>query len=179
MSLASENGQYGSAGAVFADDVKFHISESAYLPDGDAGTEFAGSFRTDHRREKKKKTFLVPTRVAVFLLSAVLFVCGISVLLNVYRINTIEKQIADMRTQMDVTRQETDRLREDVAQNRDLARIGYIAVHELGMVASNDGNTVRMYIPQIEWFSGTVEAPGDADGQEGTVGSAGRAAASY
>ena len=177
MSMTSAGCKYASAGAVFADDVRFHVKDRAYLPDSDAGTDLAGCYRADHKARRSRGIDL-PVRLVVILAAAVFFICAISVLARVYQVRGLEDQIEGMRSQMAVTQAANEQLRKEVAKVRDLSRIGYIAVHELGMVACDDSNMIRMYVPAVEYFSGSVPAPDSAAETDNTGFSAGIASAS-
>ena len=109
MSMTSAGCKYASAGAVFADDVRFHVKDRAYLPDSDAGTDLAGCYRADHKARRARSLDL-PVRLAVILAAAVFFICAISVLTRVYQVRGLEDQIAGMRSQMAVTREANEQL---------------------------------------------------------------------
>lgn len=174
MSMSYPGSNYATAGAVFADDVRFHVSDHAYLPDGDAGTDLAGAYRADHRRQRKRKYEMSVKSVCILAL-ALAMACAVSVLRNLYEANDLEKQIGQMQAQISVTQAQTVDLKREVEKNKDLSRIGYLAVHELGMIASDDTNMVKMYVPAVERFSGsvvrTVEVPSTGHMMEAAVAS--------
>ncbi len=178
MSMTSAGCKYASAGAVFADDVRFHVKDRAYLPDSDAGTDLAGCYRAGHKARPKARRYDVPMRLVIILTAVVVFACAISVLTRVYQMRSLEDQIASMRSQMAQTEAANVQLQKEVEKIRDLSRIGYIAVHELGMVACDDSNMIRMYVPAVEYFSGTVDAPEIVVEQETPAFNAGMASAS-
>ena len=156
MSMTSAGCKYASAGAVFADDVRFHVKDRAYLPDSDAGTDLAGCYRAGHKARPKARRYDVPMRLVVILTAVVIFACAISVLTRVYQMRSLEDQIASMRSQMAQTEAANVQLQKEVEKIRDLSRIGYIAVHELGMVACDDSNMIIYLAGMIAAMLGLI-----------------------
>ncbi len=157
MSVSSGAGHYATAGAAYANDVHFHVSDHAFLPDSDVGTDLEKCYRSkgvraEHRRERRT----LPLPLAVLGLIVLTAVCLIMVLTRVYRVTLADAQIAGMRSSMEAVRERNVQLAQEVAQARDLSRIGYIAVHDLGMVAGDGDRVIQIYVPEIERFSGTV-----------------------
>ena len=69
----------------------------------------------------------------------------------------MEGKVNEIMARMDETRRDNIVLQRQVAEVRDLSRIGMIAVTRLKMVASDESNTVEIKVLQVENFAGSVE----------------------
>lgn len=153
-------GRYQNTGVAAAGSaVRFDIGDAAYLPDSEAGTDLAGCFRADtnvqrrHRYEARTVSF----KSAMVIVSIVLFVCSCVIVSRYMAVRSMEGKVKQIVAEMDRTRRDNIVLRQQVAEVRDLSRIGIIAVTRLGMVASDDSNTVEIEVLQVERFAGSVE----------------------
>ncbi len=153
-------GRYRATSRVTAGSAsRFNVRDAAHLPDSDAGTDLAGCYRamggTTVRREVKR-AMTVSSRTALIVLAVALFLCGSVIGVKWAAVSSAEARVRQMIISMERTRNDNLSLEKQVADVRDLSRIGYIAVTRLGMVASDDGNTVVMYVPQVEAYAGSV-----------------------
>ncbi len=137
----------------------FGIGDAAHLPDSDAGTDLAGCYRASasFARRSGHEYRTVSARAALIVILLVLFFCSCTTVSRLLSVRSAENTVKQMVASMERTRQDNIALRRDVAEVRDLSRIGYIAVTRLGMVASDEGNTVVMRVLQVEDFAGSVE----------------------
>ena len=155
-----KTGRYRNAGLVTAGSAsRFGIGDAAHLPDSDAGTDLAGCFRAgkEIRRREETPARTVSMKTALAIIAVVLFVFGSVTVSKYLAVRSLQERLDSMAVSMERTRADNAALRKEVESARDLSRIGYIAVNQLGMVASDDGNTVVMIVPQILSFAGSVE----------------------
>ena len=153
-------GRYQNTGIATLDSTaRFRIGDAAYLPDSEAGTDLAGCFRADKsiRRSDRREARTVSFKTAAVIVSIVLFVCSCVTVSRYLAVQSMEGRIKQIMSDMDRTRMENISLRKQVAEVRDLSRIGYIAVTRLKMVASDESNTVEIKVLQVERFAGSVE----------------------
>ncbi len=156
-----KTGRYASVGLVTASSgSRFGVRDNVSLPDADAGTELESCFRADPSRVESRKA--EPKKIS---LKAAISVITVAVLLGIVAVsnsigeyNRTAEKLEDLYRSMNQTRQDNIVLSGQVASARELTRIGYIAVTELGMVASDETNTVVMYMPEVEKYAA---APGD------------------
>ncbi|MBR6706377.1 MAG: hypothetical protein IKI84_06830 [Clostridia bacterium] len=153
-------GRYQNTGVAAAgSNLRFGIGDAAYLPDSEAGTDLAGCFRADAnvQRRHRQETRTVSFKTAVVAVAIVLFVCSCVTISRFMAVKSMEDRVNDIVARMDETRRDNVVLRRQVAEVRDLSRIGIIAVTRLKMVASDESNTVEIKVLQVENFAGSVE----------------------
>ena len=177
-------GRYMNTGmAGVGSSVRFGVGDAAYLPDSEAGTDLAGCFQADAniRPRRRQEARTVTFKTAAVTLAIVLFVCSCVTVSRLMAVKSMEGKINEIVVRMDETRRDNVVLRQQVAEVRDLSRIGIIAVTRLKMVASDESNTVEIKVLQVENFAGSVErdAADDAlyafDGTAPSVMESGRA----
>lgn len=161
--------RYAAGGSKAQDGVHFGVDDFANLPDADAGTDLAGCYRSDphHRRirqstEKRK----IPMPICLGILAVVLIGCVLSYCVRTYARAQAQDEINRMLSSMNKTRLDNQVLLKQVEEAQDLSRIGYIAVKQLGMVASGDQNNVVMYMPEIEMYAGSLAEQDGVPAQE-------------
>ncbi len=155
-----KSGRYKNTGyATAGSSSRFHVGDAAYLPDSDAGTDLAGCYRArgEAKSGRAPEYRTVSFRTALAIAGVVLFLCMSVVASRYFAVRGVQSKVDTIITGMERTRSDNTVLRSRVDSVRDLSRIGYIAVTRLGMVASDDWNTIEMYVPQVEAFAGTVE----------------------
>ena len=139
---------------------RFRIGDAAFLPDSDAGTDLEGCFRAGAVRpvrREKKEAGTVSMKTALTVIAVVLCVFGSVTCARYMAVRRAENDVERKIRRIEETRSLNARLSKQRDTARDLSRIGYLAVTRLGMVASDEGNTVVMYVPQVEAFAGTLE----------------------
>ena len=152
MSLLTNTGRYASTGANLSDGVRFGVRDEVCAPDGEAGTPFAQGYRAAVRTVKKARfhNVRISMRSAAVILALCLVCCLSGILARASRCAELRRQIDSVTAAIEVTRTENDSLRKQVEAVRDVSRIGYIAVNELGMVAGSDANVVMITIPEAD-----------------------------
>ncbi len=150
-----KTGRYASVGLVTASSgARFGVRDGVSLPDADAGTELEACYRADPSRVERRAADYrkISRKAALSILLALLLVCAAVYTGHVRAYNKAVESLEDMVASMEKTRQDNLVLSQQVSSVRDLTRIGYIAVTELGMVASDETNTVVMYMPEVEKY---------------------------
>ncbi len=153
-------GRYQNTGVAAAGSgVRFDVGDAAYLPDSEAGTDLAGCFRADTnvQRRHRQEARTVSLKTAAVTLAIVLFICGCVTVSRFTAVKSMEGKVNEIMARMDETRRDNIVLQRQVAEVRDLSRIGMIAVTRLKMVASDESNTVEIKVLQVENFAGSVE----------------------
>ncbi len=158
-----KTGRYASVGLVTAaSGARFGVRDGVRLPDADAGTELETCYRADPSRVERRKADPRRISLKVFLsIAAAAVLIASCVVTGHYRARTrAAEDLERMVASMEQTRKDNVELAAQVAAVRDLTRIGYIAVTELGMVASDETNTVVMYMPEVEKYTAAARTDG-------------------
>ena len=152
MSLLTNTGRYASAGANLSDGVRFGVRDEVRAPDGEAGTPFAQGYRAAVGSGKKVRVHAarISMKSAAVILALCLICCLSGILARASQCTELRRQIDSVAAAIEATRTENESLKKQVEAVRDVSRIGYIAVNELGMVAGSDENTVRIAVPETE-----------------------------
>ena len=162
--------RYAAGGGNAADGVHFGVNDFANLPDADAGTDLAGCFRSDPRNRKIRQDTekrRVPMMISAAVILTVFLGCVLAISLRLYAREQVQFQIAEMIDTMEKTRVANYNLQVKVKEVQDLSRIGYIAVKNLGMVASGGENNIVMIMPEVERFAGSLAKPGGVEEMSG------------
>ena len=182
MSQTKNMNGYAMAGGQWAADDYFAVRDSVYVPDGEAGTDGASCFRAQPRRRAVRQGArpTMTLRSVVIFLSAVSLVCSASVLYALHGRKNVSQDISRMRQSMNQTQRDNEQLALEVAEARDASRVCYLAVNELGMIASEEARTRFIYVPEIEQFTKAedMETQFSASGQGTAPGAQGQLAGS-
>lgn len=150
MSLARGMSNYASAGAAYASEDRFAVSEHVYIPDGDAGTCRAECFTARTRRKKRRLS--LSRNFALIYLGVLMFGCLVYLGVLSHSANQLSTRLAQARMDMQSDIITIEKLTETVKKNTDPANICVKAV-EFGMVASADENTHHIFLQEIEQFT--------------------------
>ena len=159
-----KTGRYASVGLVTASSgARFGVREGVSLPDADAGTELESCYRADpsgvRRREREFRS--IPLKAVLTILLAVVLVCGGIVAGRYNQYSRAVTKHDEAVAKMEMTRAKIAQLEKEVSEARDLTVIGFKAVTELGMVASDASNTIVMLMPEVAKYA--AEAQTDAE----------------
>lgn len=141
--------QYAMAGVQMMPGMRMNVRSNVYVPDGEAGCEREGNrqpFYAVQQAERPQMQLTVPYRVAIPLLVCLfLLFFGLIAGKLTQRMN-LTNSINDMETNISTLTVANMALQQQVLQNRDQARISYLA-QELGMVSSIGVDTVPVIAP--------------------------------
>ena len=159
-----KTGRYASVGLVTASSGdRFGVREGVSLPDADAGTELESCYRADPSgvRRRQREFRMIPLKAVLTILFAVLLVCAGVVAGRCTQYDRAVSAYTAACVKMEMTRATIANLEKEVAAARDLSRIGFKAVTELGMVASDSHNTIVLFMPEVEKY--VAEAQTEAE----------------
>lgn len=165
MMHKGKNGQYVTAGLQAAPDVRLNVRSNVRLPDSEAGSswyeEGPKPFYAAQVAARRRGPATVPLNSALLALCALFVVFGILALSRTVHKAAITKNISAMNQSI----QETERMNSDlalqVAQARDLARIGYDAVNRLQMIDAVKADRVAVHAPNTRPYGETADGQAD------------------
>lgn len=141
--------QYAMAGVQMMPGMRMNVRSNVYVPDGEAGSsrdQDRQPYYAVQQQEKPRGQLTVPYRVAIpFLVCLFLLFFGLAAGKLTRRMN-LTNDINAMETNISTLTVANAALQQQVIENRDQARISYLA-QELGMVSASGVETVPVIAP--------------------------------
>ena len=163
MMYKSRNGQYVTAGVQGTPSMRMNVRSNVRLPDSEAGVSWYDAaqkpFYAETVAERKRAPLTIPLNNALIVLCVLFVLFGTMTLSRVIRKSAITKDISAMEQSIQETERRNADLALEVAEARDMARIGYDAAHKLQMIAASKAETVAVHAPDTRPFG---EAPAAA-----------------
>lgn len=158
-----KNGQYVTAGVQGTPGMRLNVRGNVRLPDSEAGVSWydaeAKPYYAQELPQQIRKPVTVPLNGALVFLCVLFVVFGALTLSRVVNRAAIVKNISAMETAMQKAWKDNADLTVQLAEARDLARIGYDASHRLQMIAASNAETIAVRAPETRPYSGgTVTA---------------------
>ena len=163
MMYKGKGGQYVMAGVQAAPGMKMTVRSNVRLPDSEVGCSWYEESKKPYYAEtvtvQKRQPATLPLNTALIFLCALFVIFGGLILNKAVRRAELSKQItATENAILEVQKKNAD-LALQVADARDLARIGYDASQKLHMVAATEAATVAVQAPSTRPYGeGTTTA---------------------
>ena len=156
MMHKGKNGQYVTAGVQRASSMKMNVRSNVHLPDSEVGASWYDvdqkPFYAETVAERKRTPVTVPLNGAMIFLCALFVLFSVLTLSRTIRKAEIAKNISAMEQSiLDIQSRNAD-LALQVAEARDMARIGYDASHRLQMIDAMKAETVAVHAPDTRPF---------------------------
>lgn len=156
MMYKSRNGQYVTAGVQGTPSMRMNVRSNVRLPDSEAGASLYGAAQKPFYAETIVERRRMP--ITVSLNSALVFLCLLFVLFGAMTLSrtvrkaAIAKDISAMEQSIQETQLSNAALALEVAEARDMARIGFAATHKLFMEDAADAETKAVHAPDTRPF---------------------------
>lgn len=151
MMYKGKKGKYVSVGVQKTSSMPFEVRATVHLPDSEAGASWYDPGQKPFYAEapvvKKREPKTMPLNTALVLLCALFVAFGAMTLSRTVRKAALTKDISAMEQSIRKIKDSNDDLAEQVAEARDMARIGYTAVTKLNMVAASKADTIVVHAP--------------------------------
>lgn len=156
MMYKGKNGQYVSAGVQGTPAMRLNVRGNVRLPDSEAGASWYDPaqkpFYAEAVAQRKRGPLTVSLNSALIVLCVLFVLFGTMTLSRVIRKSAITKDISAMEQSIQETERKNADLALEVAEARDMARIGYDAAHKLQMIAASKAETVAVHAPDTRPF---------------------------
>lgn len=151
-----KGGQYVSAGVQTAPGMRMTVRSNVRLPDSEVGSSWYEAEKTPYYAKtvavKPVGTKTVPLNAALVFLCALFVIFGILILNKAVQRAQLTKQITAMEAAIVTIQKDNLDLAAQLAEARDLARIGYDASQRLHMIAATEADTVAVLAPSTRPF---------------------------
>ncbi len=159
MSLVRGN-NYAMAGVTGAESEKFQINRSVIILDGTAGQGYDAydDGYVSEERHSRRRNFTVSMQTAAR--TAGIFFAALLILLtiNVIRIRKMAHDVSELENTVSTLSETNRKMDRDVLAARDLTRISYAAVQELGMIPVEEAEVYYVTAPDTRPFAVRGEA---------------------
>lgn len=152
-----QRSSYAAAGVQLAPGICMNVRSHVYMPDSEAGYE---NDRQQYFAQGKETVIsrnapTIPTSYAVLLLAVVLGIFACLVGGRLIHRAQLSRSVSENSLQIAQTELSISQLNVDVAKARDSARIAYMAVQDIGMVAASGVESIPVTAPNTR--PGSVE----------------------
>ena len=151
MMYKDRKGKYVSVGIQRQPSMPFEVSPSVHLPDSEAGASWYDPSQKPYYAEsvppQKREPLTMPLNTALIFLCALFVLFGVMTLSRTVRKAALSKDISAMEQSIQKAQTENADLAVQVAEARDMARIGYDASHRLNMIAAAKAETIAVHAP--------------------------------
>jgi len=156
MMYKGKNGQYVSAGVQGTPSMRLNVRSNVRLPDSEVGASWYDAaekpFYAETVAQRRRMPLTVSLNSALIVLCILFVMFGTMTLSRVIRKSAITKDITAMEQSIQDIQNRNADLALQVAEARDMARIGYDAAHKLQMVAASKAETVAVHAPDTRPF---------------------------